>query len=61
MLAAETQYSIIFTSPGIKLCLRLHYNGSNSFLYNFSVDYRALDIRKIINIHKSLMKKHDIK
>ena len=33
MLAAETQYSINFTRPGIKFCLSLHYNGSNSFLF----------------------------
>ena len=32
-LAAETQYSINFTRPGIKFCLSLHYNGSNSFLF----------------------------
>ena len=32
-LAAETQYSINFTRPGIKFCLRLHYNRSNSFLF----------------------------
>ena len=30
-LAVETQYSINFTRPGTKLCLSLHYNGSNSF------------------------------
>ena len=33
VLAAETQYSINFTRPGIKFCLSLHYNGSNSFLF----------------------------
>ena len=33
MLALENQYSINFTSPGIKFCLSLHYNGSNSFLF----------------------------
>ena len=33
MLAAETQYSINFTRPGIKFCLSLHYNNSNSFLF----------------------------
>ena len=31
-LTAETQYSINFTRPGIKFCLRLHLNGSSSFL-----------------------------
>ena len=28
MLAAETQYSINFTRPGIKFCLSLHYSGA---------------------------------
>ena len=32
-LAAETQYSINFTRPGIKSCLSLRYNGSNCFLF----------------------------
>ena len=32
-LTAETQYSINFTRPGIKLCLSLHYSESNSFLF----------------------------
>ena len=32
-LAAETQYSISFTRTGIKCCLSLYYNGSNSFLF----------------------------
>ena len=32
-LTVETQWSIHFTRPGIKLCLSLHYNGSNSFLF----------------------------
>ena len=30
---AETQYSIKFIRPGIKLCLSQHYNGSNGFLF----------------------------
>ena len=29
--------------------------------YKFSVDYNIIDTRNIINIHKYLMKKHDIK
>ena len=33
MLIAETLYSINFTRRGIKFCLNLHYNGSNSFLF----------------------------
>ena len=32
-LAAETQYSINFSRSSRKFCLRLHYNGSNSFLF----------------------------
>ena len=33
----------------------------NGCVYDFSVDYRALDTSDIINIHKYLMKKHNIK
>ena len=32
-LAAETQYSVNFTRPGINSCINLRYNGSNSFLF----------------------------
>ena len=32
-LSPEALYPINFTRPGIKVCLRLHYNGSNSFLF----------------------------
>ena len=32
----------------------------NGRVYDFSVDYRAFDISDITNIHKYLMKKHDI-
>ena len=32
-LTTETQYSISFMRPGIKFCLSVHYNGSNSFLF----------------------------
>ena len=35
--------------------------GLNGYVYDFSVDYRAFDTSNIINIHKYLMKKHDIK
>ena len=34
--------------------------GLNRCVYDFSVDYRTLDISNIIDIHKYLMKKHDI-
>ena len=33
----------------------------NRCVYDFSVDYRAVNTRNIIDIHKDLKKKHDIK
>ena len=33
----------------------------NRCVYDFFVDYRAFDIKNIIDIHKYLMKKHDMK
>ena len=35
--------------------------GLNGCVYDFSLDYRAFDTINIIDIHKYLMKKHDIK
>ena len=35
--------------------------GLNGYMYDFSVDYNITDISNITNIHKYLMKKHDIK
>ena len=35
--------------------------GLNGCVYNFSVDYKAFDTSNIIDIHKYLMKKHDMK
>ena len=32
----------------------------NRYVYNFSVGYRAFDIKDITTIHKYLMEKHDI-
>ena len=32
-VTAETMYSINSTVPNKKLCLRLHYNGANSYLF----------------------------
>ena len=32
-ITAEAKYSINFTRSGRKVCLRLHYNGSNSFFF----------------------------
>ena len=33
----------------------------NRFVYDFSPDYQTYDTSHIINIHKYLMKKHNIK
>ena len=35
--------------------------GLNWYIYDFSVDYNIVDTSNITNIHKHLMKKHDIK
>ena len=35
--------------------------GLNGFVSDFSVDCNIIDTSNIIDIHKSLMKKHDIK
>ena len=35
--------------------------GLNGWVYDFFVDYRASDTSNIIDIHKYLMKKRDIK
>ena len=35
--------------------------GLNGNVYDFSVDYNVIDTSNIIDIHKYLMKKHDIK
>ena len=32
-LTAEEMYSITFSAPGRRFCLRLHYNGENSYLF----------------------------
>ena len=32
-LTAEKLYSINFTTENTKFCLRLHYNGANSYLF----------------------------
>ena len=34
--------------------------GLNQCVYHFSVDYKTFDTTDVINIHKYLMKKHDI-
>ena len=35
--------------------------GLNGYVYDFSVDYNAIAVADISDIHKCLMKKHDIK
>ena len=44
-----------FTTNNIKK------TGLNGYVYDFCVDYNIIDTSNIINIHKYLMKKHDIK
>ena len=34
--------------------------GNNKYVYEVNVDYRIIDSSNIIDIHKYLMKKHDI-
>ena len=52
-LTAEAEYSINFARPGIKFCLRLHYNGSNLdkkcplCLRNISRDFTSINMKKI--------------
>ena len=102
---AEKMYSTNFTTDNKKLCLSLHYNGDNSYLfvngkkihkfkakdseivpypmclgglskdfevgymrargfiryvYDFIVDYGAIAVDDILEIHKYLMKKNGI-
>ena len=104
-LSAEKMYSINCKEPSKKFCLKLHYNGANSYLfingkeiykfkakdseivttplclgniskdwsvdnmkhtglngyvYDFSVDYDAIAVDDIKDIHKYLMKKTNI-
>ena len=37
-LAAEKMYSINFTVTKKKFCLRLHYNGANSYLFVYGTE-----------------------
>ena len=36
-------------------------NGLNGYVYDFSVDYDAIAVDDILDIHLCFMKKHDIK
>ena len=35
--------------------------GLNKYVYDFSVDFGSIDVDNILNIHKYLMKKHNMK
>ena len=35
--------------------------GLNGYVYDFSVDYNTIYINDIVDIHKYLMKKHNVK
>ena len=35
--------------------------GLNEYVNEFAVDYNTIDINEIVDIHKYLMKKHNIK
>ena len=39
----------------------MKYTGLNGYVYDFSVDYDAVAVDDILDIHKYLMKKHDIR
>ena len=40
---------------------KMRKTGLNAFVYDISVDYDAIAVDDILDIHKYLMKKHDIK
>ena len=48
-------------SGGVSAYTMKKKTGLNASVYNFSFDYRAFDTTNIIDIHKYLTKKHDIK
>ena len=64
----KAKYSEILATP---LCLgnisidsyinSIKNTGLNGYVYDFSVDCDAIAIDDILDIHKYLMKKHDIK
>ena len=39
----------------------LKITGLNGYVYDFSIDYNAFAVDNILDIHKHLMKKHNIK
>ena len=50
-----------FSANNMKKKQNKKKTGLNGYVHNFSVDYRAFDTSNIIDIHKYLMKKHDMK
>ena len=46
-LTAQKMYSINFTVTKKKFCLRLHYNGSNSYLFVNGTEIYNLNILKL--------------
>ena len=53
MLSAEKMYPINFTKKNTKICLRLHYNGTNSYLFVNGKEIIRLKqkILKLFHIH----------
>ena len=39
----------------------MEITGLNGYVFEFSVEYNTIDTSNIIDIHKYLMKKHDVK
>ena len=53
--------SIILGSVSKKVSVdNMTKNGLHGYVYDFSVDYDAIVVDDILDIHKYLMKKHDI-
>ena len=53
-LAAEKKDSITFTENNKKSCLRLHYNGANSYLFvngTEIIKFKAKDSQKLYQLH----------
>ena len=50
-LTAEKMYSISFTVTKKKLCLSLHFNGANSYLF-----VNGLMVQKFINLKQKILK-----
>ena len=42
------------------VCREYKKTGLNRYVYDFSVDYDAIAVNDILDIHKHLMKKNDI-